>query len=353
MTHIFILSGSALLTVILIVALRAWAVRLGLVDHPGERKSHEGIVPIHGGLCMALAMLAVMPLLKWGMAPDPYEWSLILGVAFFVMLGFVDDRFNLSAGLRLCIETGFLFGLMWFLGFKIQYLGDLWGMGDIHLHSLAIPFTLFTIFCIINGLNMLDGMDGLAGGITVIALCWFYAAASLVSVVLTPLLLAALGAVLGFLVLNIRFPWRKRAFVFMGDTGSLVLGFVLAWSSVVYSQVDMGDAAFVIRPMTAVWILALPVLDTVYVVIHRVRAGTGIFTPGRDHIHHRLQERGLSDTATVSLLWLASVLTGGIGVMSDYFEIPEYIMCYGFIGLSVVYYQLASKMPHPGTGTDS
>ena len=129
-------------------------------------------------------------------------------------------------------------------------------------------------------------------------------------------------------------------------------GFVLCWCCIAFTQVDIDGGGYAIRPMTAVWIMAVPVIDTVYVVLHRARGGVGIFTPGRDHIHHRLQQLGFSDNATVRLLWLASAVLGGIGFAADYLQVPEPLTCYGFIGLAIVYYLVASRMQKTAEATD-
>lgn len=344
MYQISMLFGSAVLTAVLIVALHGFATRLGLVDRPGERKMHQGSVPMHGGLCMALVMLASGITLYLVQGLNSAEWVMLLGLALFMTIGVLDDLRDLSARLRLVVELLLLFWLMQAFDFRIENLGNLSALGDIHLGWIAWPFTLFTIFCLINGINMLDGMDGLAAGIVVICLAWFLLAAMVAGVAVSPLLWVMAGALLGFLFFNARAPWRRRAKVFMGDAGSLVLGFLLSWCCIAFTQQGTDASPAVLQPMTAVWILALPVIDTVYVVIRRARSGVGIFTPGRDHIHHRLQQLGFSDEGTVRLLWLVSAVLGGVGVGADLLQVPEVIMCYSFIALSIVYYLLASRM---------
>ncbi len=338
MFNLSILIISAALTAGLVVLLRRAMIGLGLVDHPGERKSHLGSVPLHGGLCMALVIVFAGVALFLNGGLSPLEWALLLGLSVFAVIGVLDDLYDLPAVLRLILEVTFLYWLMTALDFRIVHLGNLWGFGDVQLGAFASVFTLFTIFCLINGINMLDGMDGLSAGISAIAIACFLLASAMSAVLVSPLLWAVLGALLGFLFFNARSPWREKAVVFMGDAGSLVLGFVLSWCCVAYSQADVNGGAMLVRPITAVWILALPIIDTVYVVIHRIRTGKGIFTAGSDHIHFRLRRRGYSDTRVVSLLWLITLLLGGLGLMAELLEIPEWVMCYGFIALSIAYY---------------
>lgn len=345
MLSFYLVAGGALLTVAFIVLLTAPARWLGLVDHPDARKQHDRAMPIHGGFCIALVVLLCGGYEYGTSRLSDSEWVLLSGTALFAFIGVLDDLANLSARLRLVIEVGLLWVLFEMYGFRITALGDLWGFGPVELQLLSIPFTLFTIFCLLNGINMLDGMDGLAGGIAGIALAGFLAAAILSGVDPVGLLWVVMGALLGFLLLNARLPWRSRATVFMGDAGSLVLGFVLCWCCIAFTQQGIDGGSPVLRPITAVWIMALPVIDTVYVVIHRLRAGVGIFTPGRDHIHHRLQQLGMSYNTTVWLLWGCSALFAMLGLITDRQEVPEALMCYGFIGLAVVYYFLASRMP--------
>ncbi len=338
--------GSLMLTAVMIPALRQLAERIGLVDQPGERKTHEGIIPIHGGVCLALVVLIAGVVLHQLQSLSNAEWVFLLGLMLFAVIGVLDDLRDLSARLRLVAEVILLFWLMSSYDFHIDQLGDLWGYGDVSLGWLTWPFTLFAIFCLINGMNMLDGMDGLAGGIAAISLGWFMISALHAEVPLTPVLWALSGALLAFLFYNVRSPWRSRAAVFMGDAGSLVLGFTLCWCCIAFTQHGIDGAGFALSPMTAVWIMALPVIDTVYVVLKRARSGVGIFTPGRDHIHHRVQQLGFSDTAVVYLLWLVSAVLGGIGVLADMLQVPEPVMCYGFIVMAVLYYFAASKMQH-------
>ncbi len=337
-------AAAIIATMIVIVALKGVAHRFGLVDAPNERKHHEGVIPIHGGLCMGLVIAASGVLLYVTTGLSDAEWFLVLGVSIFGIMGFLDDLFELAASIRLLIELAVLCVMMIFFDFHLGNLGNLVGLGDVELGILAIPFSIFVIFCVINGVNMLDGVDGLAGGIVFVALGCFLVAAALQGAVVSPILLVVAGAIIGFLFFNARSPWRKKANVFMGDAGSLILGFTLCWCSIAFTQGGGENGQVIMYPMTAVWILALPVIDTVYVVIHRAREGIGIFTPGRDHIHHRLLQLGFSESITTYLLWLVTAILGSVGLAANYANVPEIVMCTTFVGMSALYYLVASRM---------
>ncbi len=223
-------------------------------------------------------------------------------------------------------------------------LGDLFGLGEVALTgSVAFLFTLFCVVGVINALNMSDGLDGLAGGLALIAAGWL-----IVLVQSAPslqrgnsdALLILVMVIAGFLCFNLRPPWRARASVFMGDAGSTMLGFVLAWFLVHLSQ---GPAAVMV-PMTAVWILAVPLLDTVAVMIRRIRAGHSPFAADRQHLHHLLLGLGLSDGQTTALLLAVALTTGAAGVAAYGLGAPEHLQFYAFLVLFGLYYRVTTRL---------
>jgi UDP-GlcNAc:undecaprenyl-phosphate GlcNAc-1-phosphate transferase len=225
-------------------------------------------------------------------------------------------------------------------GLYVSQLGDLLGFGVVHLHGWSIPFTVVCVLGVVNAVNMTDGMDGLAGGVGFIALLWFGVAAAMLKLgTQTSLLLLLLSALAGFLLFNIRHPWRTRASVIMGDAGSMMAGLAMAWFAVDLTQGE-GHS---LPPITAVWILALPLLDMGGVMVRRIAKGQSPFAADRKHLHHILLLAGYSGTRVVTILLVLSALMGGVGIAAWQLGIPDYAMFYAFLILLAVYYYLMTK----------
>jgi UDP-GlcNAc:undecaprenyl-phosphate GlcNAc-1-phosphate transferase len=225
-----------------------------------------------------------------------------------------------------------------------HHLGDLFGLGEVELGGWAVPFTLFGAVGVINAFNMLDGLDGLAGGVALVAVGWLIVLCLTAPTLLQQgdisALLALVAAVAGFLAFNLRHPWQARARVFMGDAGSTMLGFVLSWFMVHLSQGDRAAMA----PMTAVWILALPLMDTIAVMFRRIRAGRSPFAADRQHLHHLLLGYGLSEGQVTIWLLGGAFVTGGLGVLANELDVPDYWQFYIFAAVFLLYYRLTTGM---------
>jgi UDP-GlcNAc:undecaprenyl-phosphate GlcNAc-1-phosphate transferase len=318
--------------------LRRVAWRVGLVDAPGGRKRHEGSIPLIGGVAMfcgfAGATLASGQLAKT-------DVSLLAALALLVVVGMLDDLRDIRPGLKIVAQiVAALFMTSW-AGFYISQLGNMLGFGPVNLYGWAIPFTVVCVLGIINAINMADGVDGLAGGQSLIGLAFLGAAALDLGLlaVATPVL-TMMAAVAGFLVLNMRFPWQARAQVFMGDSGSMMLGLFLTWFSV---QIAQGDAPR-LPPITAVWFLAVPILDMGLVTVRRIVRGRSPLRAGRDHIHHVLLHAGFSPAATVRLLLLASLLLATAGFIAWRMGVPDWVMFYAFMALFAIYYGVSRRV---------
>ncbi len=308
------------------------AQRLGLIDIPSGRKNHHGEVPLTGGLAMFLA-IAVAVFLH-GTLGEVY-FAMFPALLLLVVTGACDDRFELSAHSRFVVQAIAAL-LMVYLGeVVITDLGDLFGGGRVYLNAGSIPFTVFCVIGVINAINMMDGIDGLAGGLVFVVLMVFGCAALLSGHPLRAALLFLLAsAVAGFIAFNMRSPWRSRAAVFMGDSGSMMLGFVVAWFAIDLSQ--QTSKAF--APITAVWILALPILDTVSLMLRRILKGRSPFTPDHDHLHHIFMRAGFSVEHTVALMVCISLALALIGFGGWHYGIPDSVMFYAFLFLFGAYF---------------
>lgn len=320
-------------TAVAVLLIKKPAEYIGLLDRPGGRKQHETAVPLTGGVAMVLSFLLLVPALD--LLPSFRYIGLLAGTLALAVAGFMDDFRELSVRNRFIIQCAVVVLCMNLWGqTQIINLGDLLGLGDVPLGALAIPFSIFCVVCVINAFNFIDGLDGLAGGLAVIGLGCFGVIAS-TGGRLGPwhLVIVLVGGLIGFLLFNMRTPWRARACVFMGDCGSMFLGFVLCWFAIDLSQ---GEGR-VMAPITAVWILGLPIMDTVNVVFNRLLRGHGPFTPSRDHLHHVLLMLGFSAGQTACMLLVAGALISGVGLGGHWLGLRESVMFYAFVGLYAVY----------------
>ena len=303
----------------------------GLLAHPGPRKNHEGAVPAVGGLAMGAAFLAAYAVTGLAASLSP-----LLAAALAITLagGVLDDRREL----RSLPKFGFQIAAATLLAASgdalLTHLGHLVSPQLFTLGRWAIPLTVFALVGVMNAINMADGVDGLAGALTLAACINFGAAVSLAGdgPEFGAICIAA-GATLGFLLFNARSPLRRRATVFMGDSGSLLLGLLLGWFAVRLAMAERPALA----PITAVWILALPIGDTVTLLVRRALRGRSPFRADRQHLHHILLELGLSPGRTVAALVFISFALGAASLAAAALKVPEYVMFYLYLAGLVTY----------------
>lgn len=257
----------------------------------------------------------------------------MLGALGLVWLGVRDDRDPLPARTKFLAQAAIVTGAVAYEGSLLYTLGELWPGIELRLAVLALPFTVFAVLGLINAVNMLDGLDGLAGKVMLTAFGWL--AASMWTVGGSNRLaanLAVIGALSVFLLFNARFPGRPRALVFMGDAGSMLLGYLVAIAAIEATQRSAG-----IPPVTALWICALPILDTLSVVAQRIREGRPPLAAGRDHLHHLLRAHGLSvGKVTLTETVIAAAL-GLVGVAGWRKGVPDWIMFASFVAVGLAY----------------
>ena len=260
-------------------------------------------------------------------------------VLFTILLQFLmtfDDLRGLKAITRLFIQAGCTGGLIFFSGVYIQSLGNLLGLGEIYLGFWGIPFTIFCVVGMINAFNMIDGLNGLCASLCLVCftgIIYMINADTVPS--LFPLILPV-GAIMGFLMYNLGVLGNQRT-VFLGDNGSNALGFMCAWILVYFSSVENSNFA----PVTALWFVAIPFFDAVGVMASRAVKGIMPLRPGRDHLHHKLLDMGLSSNAIYVVLIFASALFASIGYIFNHsFPESHYISFYAFMMLWLCYYFL-------------
>lgn len=273
------------------------AVRWGAVDKPDERKVHTGIIPRLGGLAIYAGFL-VSVLASAHVTLELF--GILAGGTAILLLGVIDDIYQIPAKVKLAGQIAAASVLLLF-DIRIDWITNPLG-SMVYLDLWAIPITLIWVVSLTNTLNLIDGLDGLAAGVSIIAAVTIFLMAVAQNFALVAVLTAALaGSALGFLYFNF-----SPARIFMGDTGSMFLGYMLAAVSVVGTVKSAATIALIV-PMVA---LGLPILDTACAIIRRFNLGQPIFKPDRGHLHHRLLDMGLSQKQVVLLLYLVSILLG-------------------------------------------
>lgn len=304
----------------------------GLVDHPGGRKKHDGTIPLIGGIAMYFGLVVAVAGIQ---APIEGIGGLLLGCGVLLVVGTIDDKKGLSTWVRFLAQIVAALVMVFVSGVKLTSLGHLFGSEAIELGMWSVPFTVFATVGVINALNMSDGMDGLAGGLTLVTVLGLMVAAAMGGNENLYYLFPGIVAVLvAFLMFNMRTPWRSHAKIFMGNGGSMMLGFTVAWLLVSLSQGDKPSVA----PATALWLFALPLLDTVCIMIRRVIKGRSPFAPDREHFHHILLVAGYSSGQSVAIMYALAALLATVGILVDAFGLSETIMFIAFLGLYALYF---------------
>lgn len=313
-----------LIVVIVIPLVCSLADRAGFLDLPDGRKKHDHAVPPLGGAVIFMTFLAFMAL--YGSLP----WPISVGLAVILVLGIVDDAWEVNAKFKFMIHFFVAFTVVIGGGAQIHSLGNLLGFGNIDLLWLSIPFSVACVVYIQNAVNMMDGVDGLAGGYSFLALLWLLLAAFSgldgIQDEQIPILIGCLG---GFLVYNMRSPFLKSAKIFLGDAGSVALGLMIAWYAITLSQ----GVTQVIKPISVAWIIALPIFDSFALLVTRLRAGNSPFRPDRRHFHHHFLNAGFTAGQTSFIIIMYSLLLGFIGFFGIKSGLPEYILGWGWICL--------------------
>ena len=310
------------------------AIEIALVDKPCERKQHSGHIPLIGGISIFLAVLAAS--LLW--LPNTLELRMyLIASAMMVFIGALDDKFNLRVRVRIVGQIIIASLMIYGVGGYISNLGNLFGLGDVTLGPAGIIFTYVGIIVVINAYNMIDGIDGLIGSLSIntfTAIALLFIMSGKIDYLSYPLILAT--ATVPYLIFNLglleKIFNKKSRKIFMGDAGSMFIGLSVIWLLTMGTQGE--QASF--RPVTALWICAIPLMDMLAIVVRRYKNGKSPFKPDRDHLHHILQRAGLSSTQTLVAISSAAVIMSVMGLAGEYFSIPDIIMLTGFFLCSLV-----------------
>ena len=318
-TYLVAFALSLVVGLVLTRLIRDFANRFQIYDQPaGGRKLHKKPIPRLGGIAVALAF--ALPLLGLSLyrndisnqflGDTPLLLSLLGGGGIILGVGLLDDLRDTRALVKL---AGQLLAacFVWYVGVRIDAI-SLPMLGRIDFGLLSLPVTVFWLVLVTNAVNLIDGMDGLAGGLVVLAGGTLFIMSAVEGNAIAALLLASLvGATLGFLVYNV-----NPASIFLGDTGSLLLGFLLGLVSIHSSQ-----KSYALFAMLAAFLaLGLPIFDLVMAVFRRAMIGQPIFSADQHHVHHVMLRKGFNTRQSVGMLYLAAVVLEGFAltlILSD------------------------------------
>lgn len=268
-----------------------------LYDTPNARKEHKTPIPTMGGIAILAGMMTAL-FLWFPFTNEVPQVSFFFAISVLFGLGIMDDLKDLSAKYKFIIQLG-LAALIALSGIRITSFGGLLGIGDLPV-SAQYTFTILAIVGITNAFNLIDGIDGLAGGLGFMSLVTLGIFLTMSGDVNTALIAFALaGGILAFLYFNF-----NPAKIFMGDTGSLLLGFVIAVLAIRLLQVNISAAAPVIQhaPLFILGVVLIPVFDTVRVFATRIWNGKSPFEADKTHIHHLLTNKGYSHSFAAKLI---------------------------------------------------
>lgn len=319
--------------------MRKFAKKIGLVDKPNARKLHDGAIPLVGGLSICISLLYFLfnnPNIL------PHTELYAACILILVSVGVLDDKYDISFKLRFAVQAGLSIIMMVVGDIELITIGDVFGTGDvITLGWFGFLVTIFAVVGAINAFNMVDGIDGLLGGLSIVTfgglgiMLYFDGQHNLAYICLVLVV-----TIVPYILLNLGAFGRKRK-VFMGDAGSMLIGFTVIWLLLLSSQ---NGSKPPLRPVTALWLIAIPLLDMAAIMIRRVRRGDSPFKPDREHLHHIFQRLGLSSTQTLIVISSIASVFAAIGIGAEMLNIPEYVMFYAFVACFAIYLLLLSNI---------
>ena len=298
------------------------AKKIGAIDVPKDnRRMHKKAIPLIGGLAIFLGFTSSALLFT---PIDTKLIALLCGALIMVILGVFDDRFALPAKLKLLVQIGAAL-IPVCMGVRIErIIIPFIESGGIEFGWLSYPITIFWIVALTNAVNLIDGLDGLAAGVSAIASFSVFCVALMQGDFQMAILTAALlGSCFGFLPFNF-----NPASIFMGDTGSTFLGFTMATLSVMGVFKIHAITSFVV-PFIA---FGIPIFDTSFAILRRVKNGKPIMSPDRGHLHHKLIDMGFNQRQAVSIIYAICFILGAVSVIS--FKSKPMALLIAFIGVA-------------------
>ncbi|AUX95177.1 undecaprenyl-phosphate alpha-N-acetylglucosaminyl 1-phosphate transferase [Mixta gaviniae] len=304
---------------------RKAAKKVGLVDRPNYRKRHQGLIPLVGGISVYAGICFTFVITNYYL---PHAMLYLACAGVLVLVGALDDRFDISVKIRAVVQAAIAIVMMVVGKLYLLSLGYIIGPMELVVGPFGYVLTLFAVWAAINAFNMVDGIDGLLGGLS----CVTFGAMGIILFFdgqhsLAMWCFAMIAATLPYILLNLG-VFGKRYKVFMGDAGSTLIGFTIIWILLETTQ----GVTHPITPVTALWLIAIPLMDMVAIMYRRLRKGMSPFSADRQHIHHLIMRAGFTSRQAFVLITLAAALLAGVGVLGEYLAfIPEWVMLLLFL----------------------
>ena len=304
---------------------RKAAKKVGLVDRPNYRKRHQGLIPLVGGISVYAGICFTFFITNYYL---PHAMLYLACAGVLVLVGALDDRFDISVKFRAVVQAAIAIVMMVVGKLYLLSLGYIIGPMELVVGPFGYVLTLFAVWAAINAFNMVDGIDGLLGGLS----CVTFGAMGIILFFdgqhsLAMWCFAMIAATLPYILLNLG-VFGKRYKVFMGDAGSTLIGFTIIWILLETTQ----GITHPITPVTALWLIAIPLMDMVAIMYRRLRKGMSPFSADRQHINHLIMRAGFTSRQAFVLITLAAALLAGVGVLGEYLAfIPEWVMLLLFL----------------------
>ena len=353
--------AAAVICAVLLLYLPGVAKSVGLVDRPNYRKRHSGDIPLVGGIGMVIALMLSVLLLPMSLAN--YR-LLFFSIGIIFIVGVLDDHQDLPPWVKFATQIMVAWLLVTIDQKVVYFIGDIFasaGWGQYRSQGLgpvAEGLTIFAIVGVVNAFNFVDGHDGLAGSLAVIAFLGLFILCDAAEKNAQGTLIGLMVVVLGvFLIFNLPLTQNRKYQVYMGDSGSMFIGVVLAYFLIDLSQVGFPVERVnpgkypighpVIKPSAVPWLIAIPLMDTINVISRRVKNGISPLTADRRHVHHCLSRAGLSKMQVLLVLATCQIGFVSTAVIGTMFEWPDWILFWGIILAFVVFSCLVSWVDKP------
>ncbi len=316
-------------TIVLLI-MKKMSKKLGLLDVSRQHKKHYGEVPLVGGISIFSGILVGRILIM----EEPHNLDFFFVAASVIFLtGLLDDRFVLAVMPRFILQVLAVSIMVFDPGSILISFGNIFGGSSVDLKMLSLPVTIIAVVGVINALNMVDGIDGLAASLSLVTL-GSIAILSFEALRSQPIVVMLFISIIPYLLFNLAL-FGKLNKIFLGDSGSMLIGFILAWLLITLSQGDESKRLF--APVTALWMFAIPLIDTVSIMIRRVAKGQSPFFPDRAHLHHIIMRVGYSDRYALFFITLLSVILAAFGIWMEVNNISELTSFVFFLVFSFVY----------------
>ena len=327
-------------SILTIKVLLPLAPHIGLIDLPNERKKHDGAIPLIGGISIFSGVLIASTLfIENSQIINLY----LISSALIVFIGTLDDIYDLSVAPRMLFQGIVACVLVFGAGYFISDFGAILGGEAVNIGDYGMIFTVLAVIAAINAFNMVDGIDGLAGSMSIITIG---SIAMLMVInnsnqnILLPLLIVV--STIPYLFYNVsrRNPRGKK--IFMGDAGSMYMGLTVIWLLTLGTQAsDVSGATF--RPVTALWLIAVPLMDMLAIMVRRIRRGDSPFKADNGHIHHILLANGITPRKALWLISGLAISFALVGIGGELAAIADWAMLALFIVLFMAYSTLLQK----------